>query len=75
MTSVLLCTEGTYPYAGGGVSVWCDILCTTLHEIDFSVLALTGSPQPTTRYELPPNVVALPADMMTPLLGSTVAWR
>ncbi len=25
--TILLCTEGTYPFAGGGVSTWCDILC------------------------------------------------
>jgi glycosyltransferase involved in cell wall biosynthesis len=67
MTSVLLCTEGTYPFAGGGVSVWCDILCTALDEVDFTVFALTGSPQPTMRYELPPNVVGV---HQVPLFGT-----
>jgi glycosyltransferase involved in cell wall biosynthesis len=65
--SVLLCTEGTYPYAGGGVSVWCDILCTTLSDVRFEVLALTGSPQPAMRYELPPNVTAV---HQVPLFGT-----
>ena len=54
--SVLLCTEGTYPYVGGGVSTWCDILCTELEEYDFTLYAVTGEPEVQPRYELPPNV-------------------
>lgn len=54
--SVLLCTEGTYPYVGGGVSTWCDILCRELEEYDFTLYAVTGEPEVTVRYELPPNV-------------------
>jgi glycosyltransferase involved in cell wall biosynthesis len=58
-TSVLLCTEGTYPFTGGGVSTWCDILCTSLDEVDFRVQAITGNPEVSLKYELPPNVVGL----------------
>ncbi|MDX6731081.1 MAG: polysaccharide biosynthesis protein PelF [Baekduia sp.] len=55
--SVLLCTEGTYPYVGGGVSTWCDILCRELEEYEFTLYAVTGEPEVRLRYELPPNVV------------------
>lgn len=55
MTSVLLCTEGTYPYVEGGVSTWCDSLCGRLADIDFTLFALTATPDVDLRYELPPN--------------------
>jgi len=54
--SVLLCTEGTYPYVGGGVSTWCDILCRELEDYEFTLYAVTGEPEVRLRYELPPNV-------------------
>lgn len=54
--SVLLCTEGTYPFMGGGVSTWCDILCRELEEYDFTIYAVTGEPEVELSYELPPNV-------------------
>jgi glycosyltransferase involved in cell wall biosynthesis len=54
--TVLLCTEGTYPYVGGGVSTWCDILCRELEEYEFTLFAVTGEPEVRLRYELPPNV-------------------
>lgn len=53
--SVLLCTEGTYPYVGGGVSTWCDMLCSGLDEVDFTIYAVTAAPEVRLRYELPPN--------------------
>jgi glycosyltransferase involved in cell wall biosynthesis len=56
---VLLCTEGTYPYVGGGVSTWCDILCHELEEVDFTLYAITGAPEVRLRYELPGNVTDL----------------
>ena len=52
---VLLCTEGSYPYVGGGVSTWCDILCRELSEYEFITYALTGAPEVTLRFQLPPN--------------------
>ena len=54
--SVLLLTEGTYPFAGGGVSTWCDLLCRELSDIDFYVIAVTGSPIATLKYKIPSNV-------------------
>jgi glycosyltransferase involved in cell wall biosynthesis len=54
--SVLLTTEGTYPYHRGGVSTWCDALTTRLSEVDFHLLAVTMHPYLTAKYVLPPNV-------------------
>ena len=65
--SVLLLTEGTYPYAGGGVSTWCDLLCRELHDVDFYVIAVTGSPIATPKYKIPSNVQYL---RQVPLWGS-----
>jgi polysaccharide biosynthesis protein PelF len=65
--SVLLCTEGTYPYAGGGVSTWCDILCRELAEVDFTVFAVTGGQDVQLRYELPANVRGI---VQLPLFGT-----
>ena len=77
--SVLLTTEGTYPFVGGGVSTWCDLLCQELDEIEFSVFALTGSPVAKLSYTLPANVVQVtqvplwgmvePAEHVDPRIG------
>jgi len=40
---VLLTTEGTYPYAVGGVSSWCDTIIRGLPEIDWWVLPVTAA--------------------------------
>jgi polysaccharide biosynthesis protein PelF len=54
--SVLLCTQGTYPFSSGGVSTWCDLLCRQLPNVDFTLYALTGQPQTVPLYTLPENV-------------------
>ena len=41
---VLLLTEGTYPYATGGVSTWCHELVHALEDVEFDLLALTNDP-------------------------------
>lgn len=53
---VVMVTEGTYPHAQGGVSVWCDQVIRGLPDVDFEILALTafGNEQPA--WQLPPNV-------------------
>jgi polysaccharide biosynthesis protein PelF len=66
--SVLLETEGTYPYAGGGVSTWCDILCKELDQIDYYIFAITGTPMFKYKYSLPENVKKV---QQVPLWGST----
>jgi polysaccharide biosynthesis protein PelF len=54
--SVLLTTEGTYPFYTGGVSKWCDRLTHGLPKIDFQVLAIVTNPYPESKYDLAPNV-------------------
>ena len=53
---VTMLTEGTYPHVHGGVSTWCDQLVRGMPEVDFNVLALTGSGREPVTWELPPNV-------------------
>ncbi|GIW11836.1 MAG: lipopolysaccharide glycosyltransferase, putative [Dehalococcoidia bacterium] len=67
--SVLLTTEGTYPYAEGGVSTWCHALVSNLPEVRFVVLALIAQPGLRPVYPLPPNVQVLPV----PLWGTGAA--
>ena len=52
---VLLCTEGTYPFLGGGVSTWCDILCQQMPDVEFVLFAVTGSPEVRPHHTLPDN--------------------
>ena len=83
--SVLLCTEGTYPYVGGGVSTWCDILCKELAEVEYTILAVTGTPEVALKYELPANVRGIihvplwgtqdPADFVLPDLAFSTVYE
>ncbi|MBD2206331.1 GT4 family glycosyltransferase PelF [Calothrix sp. FACHB-1219] len=74
--SVLLTTEGTYPYHKGGVSTWCDVLISQLPEIDFHVLAIAANPYLELRYKLPDNIKQL---VKVPLWGTEdpveYSWR
>jgi glycosyltransferase involved in cell wall biosynthesis len=54
-TRVLLTTEGTYPYAVGGVSSWCDLLVRNLDDIDWQVLPVTAAGNRRALFELPPH--------------------
>jgi glycosyltransferase involved in cell wall biosynthesis len=54
--SVLITTEGTYPFYRGGVSTWCDRLTHGLGDLDFKIFSLTTDPFSPSRYELAPNV-------------------
>ncbi|MFE0774625.1 GT4 family glycosyltransferase PelF [Streptomyces sp. NPDC058861] len=53
---VTLLTEGTYPHSHGGVSVWCDQLVTGMPDVDFDVLAVTGSGREPLAWDLPAHV-------------------
>lgn len=65
---VLLETEGSYPYSGGGVSTWSHDLCKELNgKIDYIIFTLTGSPNTTLHYELPDNVKKI---VQIPLWGT-----
>ena len=50
---VLLTTEGTYPYAVGGVSSWCDLLVKNLDEFDWQVLPIVAPHGRPPLFELP----------------------
>ena len=50
---ILLTTEGTYPYAMGGVSSWCDLLVRGLDEFDWRVLPIIAPHGRAPLYELP----------------------
>ncbi|MGW8329441.1 GT4 family glycosyltransferase PelF [Streptomyces sp. NPDC055897] len=52
---VTLLTEGTYPHSHGGVSVWCDQLVTGMPDIDFDIIAVTGTGREATVWDLPPH--------------------
>jgi glycosyltransferase involved in cell wall biosynthesis len=50
---ILLLTEGTYPYALGGVSSWCDLLVNGLTEFDWQVLPIVAPHGKPPLYQLP----------------------
>ena len=50
---VLLLTEGTYPYALGGVSSWCDLLVGAMPEFDWQVLPIVAPHGRPPLYALP----------------------
>jgi len=54
--SVLMTAEGTYPYALGGVSTWCDSLLKGTPEISYMLLPLMMNPHVDFKFALPANV-------------------
>lgn len=74
--SVLLTTEGTYPFQKGGVSTWCHLLINDLPEVDFKIFSIAANPYLPNRYQLAPNVSEL---IKVPLWGtdnpSEYSWR
>jgi glycosyltransferase involved in cell wall biosynthesis len=54
-TRVLLTTEGTYPYAVGGVSSWCDLLVRNLTDVDWQILPVTAADGNAPLFALPPH--------------------
>ena len=63
-TRVTLLTEGTYPHSHGGVSVWCDQLVRGMPDIDFDVIAVTGTGREPVAWELPPMCAGAVASRM-----------
>ncbi|MDG9723080.1 GT4 family glycosyltransferase PelF [Streptomyces sp. DH41] len=53
---VTLLTEGTYPHSHGGVSVWCDQLVTGMPDLDFEVVAVTGTGREPLAWDIPEHV-------------------
>lgn len=53
---ILMTTEGTYPYAVGGVSSWCDLVIGGLPEFDWQILPImAGDRRLSPIFELPPH--------------------
>jgi polysaccharide biosynthesis protein PelF len=71
-TRVTLLTEGTYPHSHGGVSVWCDQLVQGMPDLEFRVIAVTGSGQEKVVWDLPTHVHEVTA---VPLWGPAPAGR
>jgi glycosyltransferase involved in cell wall biosynthesis len=61
--TVLLITEGTYPYQEGGVSTWCHALISQMPDVSFTVVGITGQPQHTPALGLPPNARVTPVPL------------
>jgi glycosyltransferase involved in cell wall biosynthesis len=58
---VLMTTEGTYPYAVGGVSSWCDVLVRGLPHFRWQVLPIVaGGRRRPQLFELPANATVVP---------------
>jgi glycosyltransferase involved in cell wall biosynthesis len=56
MLSVLMTTEGTYPYSAGGVSTWCDALLRNTPDVRWSLLPLMMNPHVEQQFDPPENV-------------------
>ncbi|GIJ47671.1 lipopolysaccharide glycosyltransferase, putative [Virgisporangium aliadipatigenens] len=56
---VALINEGTYPYAAGGVSTWCDQLVRGLNDVTWALLSITAGDAPPPATPLPSNVDVL----------------
>ncbi|MDO6604156.1 GT4 family glycosyltransferase PelF [Arenibacter palladensis] len=54
--SVLLVTEGTYPYNTGGVSTWAHDLCTKIPEVDYTLYSINALVEHRFKYQLSGNV-------------------
>jgi polysaccharide biosynthesis protein PelF len=73
---ILLTTEGTYPFMGGGVSTWCHELTEQMPEVDFKILAIVANPYLPQQYNLATNVTQV---FKVPLWGMAdpieYGWR
>jgi glycosyltransferase involved in cell wall biosynthesis len=67
MLSVLMTTEGTYPYAPGGVSTWCDALLRNTPDVDYTLLPIMMNPHMEARFDPPANVRSI---INVPLWGT-----
>lgn len=71
-TRVTLLTEGTYPHSHGGVSVWCDQLVQGMPDLDFDVIAVTGTGREPLAWELPGHVRSV---LSVPMWGAPPEGR
>lgn len=63
---ILMTTEGTYPFLGGGVSTWCHELTQQMPEVDFKIFAVVANPYLEQHYQLSANVTQV---LKVPLWG------
>lgn len=54
--TVLLTTEGTFPYHEGGVSTWCNSLIKKLDMIDYHLYSVVSNPFVIQKFDLPESV-------------------
>jgi glycosyltransferase involved in cell wall biosynthesis len=71
-TRVTLLTEGTYPHSHGGVSVWCDQLVQGMPDLDFDVIAVTGTGREPVVWDLPAHVLRV---LSVPMWGAPPEGR
>ncbi|WP_439941919.1 GT4 family glycosyltransferase PelF [Streptomyces sp. BBFR115] len=69
---VTLLTEGTYPHSHGGVSVWCDQLVQGMPDLEFDVLAVTGTGREPVVWDLPAHVTRV---LSVPMWGAPPEGR
>lgn len=60
-------TEGTYPYAAGGVSTWCDALLRNTPDVNYTLLPIMMNPHMEARFDPPVNVQTI---INVPLWGT-----
>lgn len=74
---VMLTTEGTYPFAHGGVSTWCDIVVNGVSGADWDIFAITaGGIRRPLVFELPANArMAGHVDLWSERVTSRRPWR
>ena len=53
---VMLITEGTFPYNGGGVSTWAQTLCNDVTNAEFTLYAINANFEQKPKYDLSDNV-------------------
>ncbi|WP_194851982.1 GT4 family glycosyltransferase PelF [Nonlabens antarcticus] len=53
---VMLVTEGTYPFNGGGVSTWAQILCSETRGVDFTLYSVNAAYETVPKYTLPESI-------------------
>ncbi|WP_281885331.1 GT4 family glycosyltransferase PelF [Paenibacillus sp. YYML68] len=55
--TVMLSTEGTYPFYQGGVSTWCDILVRKLSNIDYVLYSVITDPYVLPKFKIPKHAL------------------
>lgn len=53
---VLLISEGTYPFYGGGISTWSHMLCERVSNVNFNLYSINAGYEPKPIFDLSPSV-------------------